>query len=54
MDNINNDQNINNTMLASAVAAVINKAFEMTGKKINSCDSFSRRIGLMGYHIIYQ
>ena len=33
MDNVNNDQNINNTVVASAVAAVIDKAYELTGKK---------------------
>ena len=33
MDNVNNDQNINNTVVASAVAAVIDKAYNLTGKK---------------------
>ena len=33
MDNAGGDQNINNTVVASAVAAVIDKAFELTGKK---------------------
>ena len=33
MDNANGDQNINNTVVASAVAAVVDKVFEMTGKK---------------------
>ena len=33
MDNVNNDQNINNTVVASVVAAVIDKAYELTGKK---------------------
>ena len=33
MDSVNGDQNIDNTVVAKAVAAVIDKAFEMTGKK---------------------
>ncbi len=33
MDNAGGDSNINNTVVASAVAAVIDKVYEMTGKK---------------------